>query len=501
MIIDFQAYCRIMVRFLLIAMILLLLTQFSDGAVAPFFGLSQISSGGVSMPNNDFNFSVPDPNSKYQRFKTLRYDPELLQIEDIFRNEQNLWEDEQVQQKFRLAKFGTDEIRKKKRIELWELIEDYKALAMQLDDSFMPYATAEQISNGDQGIHILNQAHNNIPFMAAPYSYALLWLILGPQGGGKSSALFYQLQQFDVPIIIFDPKGTWEFRAEQLSSEIIPPEYLSFDFKLDDEDKLPMYLFSIMEGVAYATGLQYGLSPLMEAGDIALEQRKRYIEQPGEKTPLCLKDIQIALNLCDSKKFKRSQYVESARTALDLLVGKDQLFTTRSGLPLDTLFDGNYTLQCRYATATQSRFLGWFLLNYLYFQSLHLPETTQLQRIIVFEDSSKFISKPDSIFGAGPQTSIWLHLLSVLRSTGTGIIFIDQLVEPICDDVKQLCNNWLVVGGMRGIHNQDEVASAMGLTPEQADMLGRLQQREAVVFCPSTYPHAIHGYIPEVQAL
>lgn len=74
----------------------------------------------------------------------------------------------------------------------------------------------------------------------------------------------------------------------------------------------------------------------------------------------------------------------------------------------------------------------------------------------------------------------------------------DQLVEPICDDVKQLCNNWLVVGGMRGTRNQSEVASAMCLSREQTAMLGRLQTREAIGFCPKLYPHAIHGFIPVV---
>jgi hypothetical protein len=138
------------------------------------------------------------------------------------------------------------------------------------------------------------------------------------------------------------------------------------------------------------------------------------------------------------------------------------------------------------------------LLNYLYFKSLHVPETTELKSLIVFEDSSKFISKPDNVFGSGAKTSVYLHLLSTLRSTGRGVIFIDQLVEPICDDVKQLCNNWLIVGGMRGTHNQSEVASAMGLTPDQAAMLGRLQCREAVCFCPTTYPYAVHGIIPQV---
>ena len=447
--------------------------------------------------DKDFNFSVPDPQSKLQHFKTLRRDPELLQIEQKLR-EFNLWENQTIQIKLRLAKFGTDRTSKRARIELWDIIEDYKVQTMQLDDSFMPFANADQISNNNVGIHILNQAHNHIPMYTSPYSYCLLWLVLGPQGGGKSSALFHQLKQFHVPIQIWDPKGTWEFRAKQLQSQVVPPEYLCFDAECS-EDKLPIYLHSLMEGVAYATGLQFGLSCLFEAADIVLEQRKRFIKQSGQRTPVCLKDIQLALNLCDKSKSKRAQYLESARTALDLLLGRNNLFSTRSGLPMDLLFEGNYVLQCRYLTTTQSRFLGWFVLNHLYYKSLGKPETKQLKSLIVFDDASKFISKPDTIFGSGPRTSVFLHLLSTLRSTGHGVVFVDQLVEPICNDVKQLCNNWLVVGGMRGTHNQSEVASAMGLSPDQAKMLGRLGTREAVCFCPTTYPYAVHGFIPIVH--
>jgi len=443
----------------------------------------------------DFHFSVPDPQSRLQRFKTTRHDPQMLEIRQKLMDA-NLWENPEVQRKFWLGQVGTDKTRRRIRTELLQLIEQHKELCMVLDDAFMPYASADQISNNGQGIHILDQA--DIPMYASEYSYCLLWLVLGPQGSGKSSAVFYQLRQIHVPVQILDPKGTWEFRADQLNYEVIPAEYVRFDLDYD-EDKLPLYLHAVMEGVAYATGLQFGLSCLFEACDIALAQRQRFIEQTREKTPLCLKDIHLALSLCEAKDPKRKQYLESARTALELLLGRNNLFSTRSGLSLARFFAGNYVLQCRYFTTTQSRFLGWFLLNYLYFKSLHMPETTSLKSLLCFEDASKFISRPDNVFGSGAKTSVYLHLLSVLRSTGRGAIFVDQLVEPICDDVKQLCNNWLVVGGMRGTHNQSEVASAMGLSRDQAEMLGRLKTRDCVCLCPTTYPYAVKGLIPLVS--
>ena len=71
-------------------------------------------------------------------------------------------------------------------------------------------------------------------------------------------------------------------------------------------------------------------------------------------------------------------------------------------------------------------------------------------------------------------------------------------MESISEDVKGLCNNWLVVGGIHGANNQSQVAAAMGLSREQTTMLGKLQCREAVCFCPTTYPRAVHGFTAQV---
>lgn len=335
-------------------------------------------------------------------------------------------------------------------------------------------------------------------FYCSLYSYALEWLVIGPQFSGKSTAVYYQLLQMNVPTLIFDPKNSWQYRASALGCKVIPPEFLSFCIDELRNVDFRIMLFSIMEGIAQTTGLQYGLSLLNEASDIAIAQKQRYEEATGKKARLCLKDIYLALDLCDASDVKRKQYKEAAKTALDLVIGRNNLFATRGGLSIDELLNGNYILPCQYLSATQSRFLCWHILNYIQFKSLNLPESTQLNGLIVIDDASKFISRPDTVFGSSSKTGNLMHILSILRKTGRGVIFVDQLVEPVCDDVKQLCNNWLIVGGMRGTHNQNEIASAMGLTVDQAEMLGRLRQQEAVVYCPSTIPQAIHGFIPFV---
>jgi len=450
------------------------------------------------MNDNGPHFTVPDRDSPLQRFKRFRDDPELLGLQQQLR-QINVWDIPVVQQIYFQAKVGTFDGRGKAIIQLKKILEDHKKLNMVLDDAFMPYALAHQINNGGRGIHVLNQAYNLYPYYVDPYTFATIWLVSGPQGGGKSTAVFHVLSQVNVPMLVLDPKNTWRFRAEGLAADVIEPEYLSFDFDFD-EYFLPQYLHSIAGGISEATGLQYGIGVVYEAIEIVLRQRQQYIQNTGgSRTPLCLKDFYLATWLCDNKGSKRSMYIESVRAALKMLLGENKLFENRGGLPLDELINGRYILPCQYLSTVQSRFLGWLLLNYIQFKSLGMPETTQLKRLVVIDDASKFVSKPDTVFGAGAKTGVYLHILSTLRSTGTGVIFIDQLVEPIYDDVKQLANNWLVVGGMRGTRNQSEVASAMGLTKKEADTLVRLQQKEAVVFCPRTYPKAIHGFIPEIK--
>jgi len=159
-------------------------------------------------------------------------------------------------------------------------------------------------------------------------------------------------------------------------------------------------------------------------------------------------------------------------------------------------------MPCPYLNTFQSRFLGSYLFLFMHHASRRLPETTRIRHLTVIDDASRFVSKPDSIFGSSQSFGAWMHTLKILRSSGYGALFIDQLVEPILDDIKQLCNFWLIVGGVHGKGNQEDVAVAMSLDQQQKEMLGRLQTRECICFCPtahSQHPYPIHGFVPEVE--
>lgn len=433
-------------------------------------------------------------------FKILRNDAILLQLERILR-QINRWEDPVVQQHVRLARFGTESGRMRGLTALTSIVEDYKARTIAYQDSFMPYATADQISNGGRGIHILDQANGGIPCNIEQDMFLLDALILGRQGGGKSSASLNIVSQVSTPVLIIDPKDSWRRHASALGASIL--EVTSFDLTPPPGVSWEDWLFTVMEAIAMVTGIQFGLELLVEASHIALRQREQYTERTGQQTPLCLKDIKLALALCGSQRGKRADYRTSAETALSLLIGSEncRLFAARRGLPIDQILRGRYIMPCAYLNSLQARFLGLYLFLYMR-HSAHRRETTRLCHLTIIDDASKFLCRSDSSFGSGPRFGPWIHILKTLRSSGYGAIFIDQLPESVLDDVKQLCHFWLVVGSIQGRGNQNEVAAAMSLTPAQKEMLGRLQTRECVCFCPAgtpKHPFPLHGYIPEVH--
>ncbi len=453
----------------------------------------------MSLIGRNYSFQNPDPNSRLYRFKSLRYDPEMEELKQVLKAI-NKWETRKIQKLYRRAKKGTARGSQQAVIQLLKIIEDYKVEHMEADDPYMPHATAEQISNNRQGIHVCNQTGDGIPMSPDADEFQLNTLVIGPPKAGKSSAIFYGLSQMlFLPILILDIKNIWRHRAQALNAKVIQPP---FHIDLEPPYGITWYdwIFSVLDGLALITGLQYGVVPFIEAAKIALQQREKYINHTQSNTSLSLMDIYHALDFVNTSRFKRD-YILSCKTALQLIIGPNELFSAREGLPLNEIFTGRYIIECCYLSMIQCRFLAFYFLNYLLQASYHCLESSHLKGIIFIDDSSSFINRPDNAFGSAPSTGFWGHILSKLRGAGRGLIFADQLVDPIFDDVKQLCTNWIIVGGLRDTQNYNEVMSAMNLTRDQADYIGKMKPRECIAYFPNLYPKPIHGVIPFVPSI
>lgn len=125
-------------------------------------------------------------------------------------------------------------------------------------------------------------------------------------------------------------------------------------------------------------------------------------------------------------------------------------------------------------------------------------ETDQLTHFTAVDDSSRFISQTTSIFGSGGQFGPWMNLLKVLRTSGEGYMFVEQLSSSILREITQIVNCWLVIGSIGGREELDTIAAAMNLDTDQRNMLSKFKQRECIFYCPEI-GRPIHGYIPMVN--
>ena len=444
----------------------------------------------------------PDPRRGPPQFKTLYIDPELVQLEQQLRAI-NQFERTDVQQYHRLARFGVEQTRVRAKAYLRQVVVDYRIRVMRSGDAFEPGATPEQISNNGAGIHVLDQAGNGIQLRIDQDVPLLGGVIFGRQGSGKTSAAYNILRQITTPFLVLDPKNCWTPRARPLKAKILP--VLSLDLRPPPGVRWEDWLFAVMEAVSLATGLQYGLDLLLEASEIALAQREDYMTRVNEDPCLCLRDILGALALCDTARSRRADYKAAATTALHLLIGMgdNPIFSTRGGLPLDRILLGRYIIPCPFLNTFQARFLGLYLFLYMQHVACSLPETMTLRHLTLIDDASKFVGKPDSLFGTKTTHGPWMHTLKVLRSSGYGALFIDQLPDSVLEDIRSLCHLWLVVGSIQGEASQNAVAAAMSLNKEQKQMLGRLQNRQCVFYGPAghpLYPYPIHGVVPDINS-
>jgi len=374
----------------------------------------------------------PDDIVKPTKFKRLRHDPLSLKIKHILR-QLNLWDDPSVQMDVRLMDSGVEQSKTRAISRLLSRIQDYEELAVALEDGYMPYATAEQISNGNQGIHILDQVHNGIPLFLEETALLLKgFMVIGRPGYGKSSAIYYYLNQVTTPYLGLDPKASWKPASITLRNKYIDWDSAYFCLRPPKNITWEHWLFVLSDVICQATGLQYSQDLIIEAGQICLRQKRDFEANSGIETSISLKDLKFALSLCSAKNPKRAQYLESAKTALSLLVGSEDqhIFAARSGLPWDEILKDRYFIGCQYANSYQSRFLGLYCFLYQMYSSIG-TETHKLKHFTVVDDATRFVSQTTSIFGSRGKFGPWMNLLKVLRASGEGYLFVDQLCSPI----------------------------------------------------------------------
>jgi Helicase HerA, central domain len=379
------------------------------------------------------------------------------------------------------------------------ILETHHTTSRRKPDPYRPYGPIQLLSQGD--LHLMDQM-DEVPLYIDSNTLTTGAIILGPQGSGKSKAITHITNEFsrvrpDVTITIIDPKNGFRnlpnFRPIDLSNS-------SFDLKAPPNVDPKNFIFEFMPPLADTCGLIYGLAFLNQAIDIAYSQIQHYIQQTNEETALCLRDIYEVLCNIKVKNFRQVGYLDAAKTASSLIIGKQNLFSCRKGLALEELFSTNTVINARSLThEMQSKAFCLYLLFWLYQRAKTLPDTNTLKHIIIIDDATMFIGTSHQSYGQKKTSSLG-HILAVLRSSGVCCIFASQLPAQIDPAVLSLCRNMIVVGNINGDEHLRVIKSFMSLSEDQKTALPRFKSREALAFISgSPWPRPVHGWTPYVE--
>lgn len=380
----------------------------------------------------------------------------------------------------------------------WEL-DEYEVESLRKPDAFRPCGPESLLSQGN--LHFFDQI-DNIFFMIIVDILLTGLLILGGQKSGKSRFIEHLCQELvrvkpHIRITIIDPKGAFRHLAPVLNAEYIDLANISIDLTQPDIITLDRFVYELIPVLAESCNLIYGQELVNRGAELALEQRKAYIEKAGRETNLSLQDIHHALQLVKTNNFRITGYLDAAKTALSLILGKQNLFSCRKGLPLDWVFSRNTIINARCLTAPlQCRFFVTYLLYWLYQSSRDTPETNEVKHVLIIDDSSRFIGT--SLDGRDRASQLG-HLLAVLRSTGNCLIAASQLPAQTDPAVISLSRNMIVIGNITGRENLNVVENFMALSKEQTQAITRFAPRECLAFISGNpWPYPIHGWTPYV---
>jgi hypothetical protein len=233
--------------------------------------------------------------------------------------------------------------------------------------------------------------------------------------------------------------------------------------------------------------------------------RDRYIKSTGKQTQICIQDLYNAIPILSGvSSGRRAGYKDAVSTGLNrILTGSGNVFKCRKGIDLSTLFNHNIILGCRSITDEFcTRFLAFYLLYYLFESERFLYSNDKLKRVLVIDDSARFLSVRTG-FEASSAISSLTHIYSVLRSSGNGIIAVSQIPHLLDKGILALSHTVACVGALHYAEDTKIIAQMMGLNEEQRIAITQLHKQETIGLCAgSAWNKVVHGFtvdVPDVE--
>ena len=262
------------------------------------------------------------------------------------------------------------------------------------------------------------------------------------------------------------------------------------------------FIFEFMPILGNICGLIYGIEILSGAAEIALQRLVKFSQATGVQSDLCLKDVSESLRSVYTKGFRKEGYKDAAETAMELLLGRQNLFACRKGLPLEWLFSRNTILHAHSLTnPIQCQTLLIFLLYWFYRGAKLGGHGRRLRHVLIVDDASRFISAGSQFDRRGNPSPLG-HIMAVLREAGIAVIFVTQLPAQIDPSVLSLVRTVLTVGNVNGEENLRVIKNCMSLTEDQKKAIVGFKPQEMLAFISGhPWSRPIHGWSPYVENL
>nr|WP_281416438.1 ATP-binding protein [Deinococcus aestuarii] len=339
--------------------------------------------------------------------------------------------------------------------------------------------------------------------------------ITGLTGSGKSTTsrwLLGQLLERRTPLLIIEPAKTeyleWGLRLRRRG---VPVRlYCPGRTRHQGEalDELALNPFEVPEGyevlshVDRLKAVMTAAFPMQEVLPILLEAAlMRVYEEQGwldddrlpDLPPPRLRDLEQAVvrTLGDRESGYAEEVRRNLQTALlhrlrSLRQGfKGRLLDQPRSTPLAELFDGVAVVNLSTLTADADKSLVMGLLMGLLYEHRIVQGASPdggLRHVTMVEEAHRILRAPrgDPHSPQAHTAEAFADLLAEVRAYGEGLIIVDQVPAKLIPDA--LKNTFVkVVHRLQARDDQEALAAAMGLTPEQVAAIPLLEQGQAIV--------------------
>ncbi len=205
-------------------------------------------------------------------------------------------------------------------------------------------------------------------------------------------------------------------------------------------------------------------------------------------------DIQLGkiLNAGFSAKYKERIRTFRGRIKPMLQV-LGNMFDCRTGFPMEELLNKNVVLEFDGVSSEIQTFLVTTIFYWIFTYRINNTQRGSLKHCLVFDEAKMVFSK-EFASGSSPLS----RLVSTAREFGEGLILSDQMPSSLGDAV--LANVYtqisLSLSSMKDIRG---VSAAMGLNPEQSQILNSLQLRTGICKMAGRYMKPFIFRLPDMR--